>query len=152
MHETRRAGYGPALIFLVVVALLCLGMGGLGEREIITKIPKPDRFFNVEVVDAEDVSFSLREFSMEGLTLLPVSVGKAHISIDFAEISEVRFFLQGDRVQAVVDFKNGSSRDFYLDPGLSFFGLTDWGKVNLEAGDIRRITFKEQITHPRAED
>ncbi|HDQ39877.1 MAG TPA: hypothetical protein ENN39_02450 [Desulfonatronum sp.] len=141
-----------ALVCLAVAALMCLGMGGLGEREVVTKIPRPDRFFNVEVVDVEDVSFSLREFSMDGLTLLPVTAGKAQISLDFAEITEARFYLQGDRVQATVTFKNGSSRDFFMEPDLSFFGLTDWGKVNLEAGDIRRITFKEQVTHPPAAD
>jgi hypothetical protein len=139
---------GGAPVFLAAAALLCLGMAGLGEREVITKIPKPDRFFNVEVVDAEDVSFLLREFSMDGLTLLPVTVGKARISVDFAKISHARLYLQGEHVLASVQFKDGTSRDFQLDPELSFFGLTDWGKLNLKARDIRRITFKEQVAHP----
>lgn len=139
---------GVVPVFLVMAALLCLGMGGLGEREVLTKIPKPDRFFNVEVVDAEDVSFQLREFSMGGLTLLPVTVGKAQISLDFAEVSEARLYLQGAHVLASVRFKNGTNKDFHLDPDLSFYGLTDWGKLNLKAKDIRRITFKEQVAHP----
>lgn len=137
-----------APVLLVMAALLCLGMGGLGEREVLTKIPKPDRFFNVEVVDAQDVSFLLREFSMDGLTLLPVMEGKAHISLDFAEISEARLYLQGEHVLASVQFRNGTSKDFHLEPDLSFYGLTDWGKLNLKAKDIRRIIFKEQVAHP----
>ncbi len=136
---------------LLLAALLCLGMGGLGEREVVTKIPKPDRFFSVELVDAEDVSFQLHEFSMEGLTLLPVAAGKAQISLDFAEIREARFFLQGDKAKAVVDFQNNTSQEFSLDPDLSFFGLTDWGKVNVKAGDVRRITFIEQGVGPQAD-
>lgn len=139
-----------ACVFLAIMALFCLGMGGLGERDVVTKIPKPDRFFNVEVVDAEDVSFSLREFSMEGLTLLPVTSGKAQISLDFAEIEEARLYLQGEQVLARVSFKNGSGHDFFLSPDRSFFGLADWGKVNIKAKDIRRITFKEHVKHPQA--
>jgi hypothetical protein len=152
MRKGQYPGNGLAPVCLVIAALVCLGMGGLGEREIVTKIPKPDRFFNVELIDAEDVSFSLREFSMEGLTLLPVTAGKAHISLDFAEISEARLSLQGENVSATVTFKNGFSQDFFLDPNLSFFGLTDWGKLNLKAGDVRRITFKEQVTHAQGAD
>ncbi len=152
MRKGQYPGNGLTPVCLVVAALVCLGMGGLGEREIVTKIPKPDRFFNVELIDAEDVSFSLREFSMEGLTLLPVTAGKAHISLDFAEISEARLSLQGENVTATVTFKNGFSQDFFLDPNLSFFGLTDWGKLNLKAGDVRRITFKEQVTHAQGAD
>lgn len=136
---------------LLLAALLCLGMGGLGEREMVTKIPKPDRFFSVELVDAEDVSFQLREFSMEGLTLLPVAAGRALISLDFAKIREARFFLHDDKVRAVVEFQNSSSQEFLLDQDLSFFGLTDWGKVNIKAGDVRRITFIEQGVNPQAD-
>lgn len=136
---------------LVLVALLCLGMGGLGEREVVTKIPKPDRFFTVELVDAEDVSFRLREFSMEGLTLLPVEAGKALVSLDFAEIREALFLRQGDKIKAVVEFQNNSSMEFFLEPDLSFFGLTDWGKVNVTAEDVRRITFIEQAPGPQAD-
>jgi hypothetical protein len=55
-------------------------------------------------------------------------------------------------VLATVTFKNGFSQDFFLDPNLSFFGLTDWGKLNLKAGDVRRITFKEQVTHAQGAD
>lgn len=148
MHRTRGPACGSALVCLVMVSMMCMGMGGLGERNVITKIPQPDRLFIVEVVDTGDVSFSVRGFSMEGLTLIPVKAGKAKLSLDFAELLEIRLFLQGQEMLAQVDFRNGASHDFSLDPELSFFGLTDWGKLNLRAEDIRRITFKEQVANP----
>lgn len=152
MREARLRSVPAAAALLVVAAVLCLGMGGLGEREVITKIPKPDRFFNVELADADDVSFEVSEFSMEGLTLLPVTVGKANISLDFAEIREARFFIQGAVVLAKVDFRNGSSRDFLLEPGLTFYGLTEWGKLALKAQDIRRVVFRGQVKESGRQD
>lgn len=129
------------MALLLVAAWLSLGMGGFGDTEVVTKIPKPERSFLVELIDAEDVSFFLRDFSMDGLTLIPVSAGKAEISLDFAEILEARLYLQDDRVLVRVTFQNQSSRDFHAQPNLPFFGLTDWGKLKILARDVRRITF-----------
>lgn len=137
----RRPWVTGWMVMLAVAAWLSLGLGGFGDSDAVTKIPKPERSFLVELVDAEDVSFSLRDFSMNGLTLFPVTAGKANISLDFAEIVEARMYLQDDQVLAKVTFRNQSSGEFLVDPGLPFYGLTDWGKLKIKAGNIRRITF-----------
>lgn len=156
--ERRCQRVTPRLVFLLILLLasawLSLGMGGFGDNEAITKIPRPERSFLVELVDADDVSFALRDFSMNGLTLLPVTAGKADISLDFAEILDVQMFMQDNHVLARVLFRNQSTAEFMADPGLPFYGLTDWGKLKIKAGNIRRITFlgrADTPTTPREE-
>ncbi len=141
MHTLRRQKWMAWKCLLVLVSWFCLGMGGLGDEEVVTKIPKPERSFLVKLVDAENVSFELRDFSMDGLTLIPVTAGKAQISLDFAEITEARMYLQDDQVMARVTFRNDLTSDFFVDPELVFFGLTEWGKMKIKAGDVRLITF-----------
>ncbi len=147
-NERRRHVTTPWMAVLLVAAWLSLGMGGFGDSEAVTKIPKPERSFLVELVDADDVSFALRDFSMNGLTMLPVMAGKADISLDFAEIMEARMYLQDDRVLAKVLFRNQTTQEFMIDPGLAFYGLTDWGKLKIKAEDIRRITFLGRADTP----
>ncbi|SDB51841.1 hypothetical protein SAMN05660653_02575 [Desulfonatronum thiosulfatophilum] len=134
---------------LLVLALLCMGMGGFGDTEAVTKIPRPERSFLVELVDADDVSFRLHDFSMDGLTLIPVTAGRAQISLDFAEIVDVRMYVQDDQVMARVSFRNESTSEFMMQPDLVFYGLTDWGKMKIEAGDVRRITFLGRAEAPQ---
>jgi hypothetical protein len=142
MHNGRRRhAMTPWMAVLLVAAWLSLGMGGFGDSDVVTKIPKPERSFLVELVDAADVSFTLRDFSMDGLTMLPVTAGKADISLDFAEIMEARMYLQDNRVLAKVLFRNQTSREFMIEPDLEFYGLTDWGMLKIKAGNIRRVTF-----------
>jgi hypothetical protein len=133
---------------LLIAAWLSLGMGVIGDTEVITTIPKPERSFLVELVDADDVSFALRDFSMNGLTLFPVTAGKADISLDFAEIMEARMYLQDDRVLAKVLFRNQTTQEFIIDSGLAFYGLTDWGKLKITAKNIRRVTFLGRADTP----
>ncbi|SMP70830.1 hypothetical protein SAMN06295888_1174 [Desulfonatronum zhilinae] len=147
-NERCRRMTTPWMAVLLVAAWLSLGMGGLGDSDVVTKIPKPERSFLVELVDADDVSFALHDFSMNGLTMLPVTAGKADISLDFAEIMEARMYLQDDRVLSKVLFRNQTTQEFMIDPGLAFYGLTDWGKLKITAGNIRRITFLGRADKP----
>ncbi len=146
--ERRRHGPTPWMAVLLVAAWLSLGMGGFGDTDVVTKIPKPERSFLVELTDAEDISFFLRDFSMDGLTLIPVTAGKAEISLDFEEILEARMYLQDDKILARVTFQNQSSRDFTAEPNIPFYGLTDWGKLKILARDIRKITFLGRADSP----
>ena len=147
LHHIRTTQW---TLLLAVTAWLCMGMGGFGDTEVVTRIPKPERSFLVELVDAEDVSFQLRDFSMDGLTLIPVTAGKARISLDFAEIREVRMYVQDDQVMARIAFRNESSSEFMMQPSLEFYGLTDWGKMKIRAGDVRRITFLGRADAPQS--
>lgn len=144
MRDRRERTRVGLIVLVAVLGWMCLGMGNFGEQDVVTKIPQPDRSFRVELVDADDVSFTVRDFSMDGLTLIPVESGKARISLDFAEIEEARMNLRDDHVLATIDFRNGSSSEFTIKPDIPFYGLTDWGKLKIMAGDVRRITFQHQ--------
>jgi len=140
------------IVGVLIAGWLSLGMGGLGDTETVTKIPKPERSFQVELLDTDDVSFSLHDFSMDGLTMLPVKAGKANISLDFVEILEVRMYLQDDRVLAKVTFRKQSTSEFRVEPDLPFYGLTDWGKLRIQARDIRQIRFLGRADGPGEPD
>ena len=131
----------PALVLLALLALACLGMGGFGETDIVSKIPQPDRSFTVTVVDATDTTFSATDFSVEGMTLVPVELGKANISIDFATVKTVLILDKGDGLAATVTFRDGKSKQVKLSPSTMFYGKTPWGLMRLAAKDVKEIHF-----------
>lgn len=130
-----------ALAFLLLAALACMGMGGLGDSDILSKIPQPDRPFNVTVIDVTDTSFSATDFSVEGKTLVPVELGKAELSIDFAKIKDVAFLRDGDAIKATVTFKSGEVKQVTVSPGTTFYGRTPWGPMRLSGKDIKELHF-----------
>ncbi|MCK9240508.1 hypothetical protein [Desulfocurvus sp.] len=130
-----------ALAATLLLALACMGMGGLGDTGIINKIPEPDRHFTVTVVDVTDTSFQAEDFSVDGQTVVPVQMGKASLSIDFARISRVVFLRQGDELLARVSFADGQEKTVTASPRTVFFGRTPWGLMRLAAKDIKEIRF-----------
>lgn len=138
MRVVRRLA---ALAAILVWAMALMGMGGFGETSVISKIPEPDRDFTVTIVDVTDTTFSATDFSVEGLTLVPVELGKAKISIDFAKVEEVLFLHQGDSLSATVSFKGGEVKKVTMSPNTLFYGRTPWGLMQLAAKDIKSLHF-----------
>jgi hypothetical protein len=132
-----------AAMLLVFACFLCMGMGAADESMAVKDIPEPDRNFKVEVVDATDTSFTVDHFSVQGLTFIPVEMGRADVALDFAEIKSATFNLQGEKVRADISFTGERSNSVNLEPGLTFYGKSQWGNVRLEAADIRKIDFIE---------
>lgn len=132
-----------ALLLLVIACFLCMGMGAADDTMAVKEIPEPDRNFKVEVVDATDTSFTVEHFSVEGLTFIPVEMGRADVALDFAEIRSATFNLQGDKVRADISFTGERTNSVTLQPDLTFYGKSQWGNVRLEAADIRKIDFIE---------
>lgn len=130
-----------ALALLVAVALVCMGMGGFGGTETVTKIPTPDRPFAVTVVDVTDTAFAVSDFSVEGLTLVPVKMGKANVAVDFAQVQSVRILDRGKTLVAVVNLKDGSTQEATISPQTLFYGRTPWGLMQIAAEDIKEIRF-----------
>lgn len=132
--------------FMVFAAVFCLalismGMGSSGESVVVETIPKPDRPFTVEVLDAEDMTFTVSEFSVDGLTVVPVTIGRASVSIDFVNVKAVRFMQTPDSLMARISFRDGSTKDASVDPEVLFYGRTKWGLMRLAAQDVRLVTF-----------
>ncbi|MDY7001477.1 MAG: hypothetical protein SVS15_06815 [Thermodesulfobacteriota bacterium] len=140
MRLVTRLFWLTALV--MVLAFLSMGMGGFGGTQIVSKIPKPDRPFHVDVIDSEDVSYAVDEFSVDGLTFAPVMLGKAEMAVDFAKIRTLSFLLKDDKLEAVVEYINGNRKNVTVDPNLQFYGRTPWGNMRLAARDIREIRFK----------
>lgn len=130
-----------ALALVFILALACMGMGGFGETKIIAKIPEPDRAFTVSVVDVTDTTFAVEDFSVEGMTLVPVELGKARMSIDFADVDNVVFLHQGDGLEAAVTLKSGEVKQVRVEPETMFYGRTSWGLMQLAAKDIKELHF-----------
>jgi hypothetical protein len=133
-----------ATVPLLVFCLLCMGMGAAERTKVVKDIPDPDRSFEVEIIDATDTSFHVEEFSVEGLTYVPVELGKAEVSLDFAAVESARFNLRDDIVAAEVRFADGRTRSVELDPGLTFYGRSEWGNLRLKARDIKKIHFMQE--------
>lgn len=138
MNVLRRIA---ALTAVLSLALLCMGMGDFGNTEIVKRIPTPDRSFTVTIVDDTDTSFTVSDFSVEGLTLVPVVLGKANMAIDFAKVKTVLLHPQGPQLAASVTLTDGSTKQMTMSPKTTFYGRTTWGLMQLKAGDIKAINF-----------
>jgi len=125
----------------LTLCLVLMGMGGFGDTDIVKKIPTPDRPFTVTIVDDTDTSFTVSDFSVEGLTLVPVHMGKANVAIDFAKVKTVVLLEKGNELAVNVTLNDGSTQKMTMSPKTMFYGRTPWGLMRLTAGDIKMIHF-----------
>ena len=128
------------LFSLVILALLCLAMGGGGDGPV-TFVPEPDRNFSARIVDQSDTSYTVDNLSVGGLTLLPAEMGRAEIGVDFSKIDIINFYLQGERELAEVVFSDSRQKKFYLSPETVFYARSQWGNMKLLCKDIKTIDF-----------
>lgn len=138
MNALRRLA---VLFALATLSLALMGMGGFGDTDIVKKIPTPDRPFTVTIVDDTDTTFSVSDFSVEGLTLVPVHLGKANVAIDFAKVKSVTLMERGTELHAAVTLTDGNVQNVTMSPKTMFYGRTSWGLMQLKAGDIKKIMF-----------
>ncbi len=127
-------------VFFVCVLVCCTGMGGT-NKDLLTKIPAPDREFKVNIIDVEDARYTVSSFSVDGLTFLPVSLGKMLVSVDFADIDSLTLFLQDTDIVADIIYKAGQGKKVRLKKNLFFYGQSKWGKMKIYARDCRKIVF-----------
>ncbi len=127
-------------LILVFLSFFCLGMGttgGLGPG-----MTETDRLFRATIVDESENSYQVQNLSIDGSTYLPARTGSADASIDFGKVRMVRFYLQDDQVLARVTFVDDQNMDFFIQPGTTFIGQTDWGRISFQARNIREINFR----------
>jgi len=129
---------------LLIFSILNLGMGG-NSQEIVSKIPEPDRIFTAMIIDLDNTSYEVQKLSIDGLTFLPVQMGRAQAGIDFKSIKKISFYLQDDKVLGRIEFDDNFKKEFYLDPQVTFFGQTKWGKIKLKCKDIKEIEFMDNL-------
>ena len=128
-------------LFFVLSLTLFLYAMGASNNLIVEKIPQPDREFQVKLSDVDGNIIKVKSFSIDGLTYLPVKLGKTELSLDFAKIKKMLFYVQNNQVKVNVFFKDGSNNLFNLKKDLFFVGKTKWGNLKIEAKYVKEIEF-----------
>lgn len=123
---------------LAISALLCLGMGDLGDDGV--EIPKTGRNYSVRLVDRSGLSIDLERFSFEGKTFFYGKLGMANASVDFDKIRSVRFERGEDgKVVAEIELDNGETVSLVMKKSLACYGSSSVADIKIEIGDIDTI-------------
>ena len=129
------------LILLLVVAIFCQGMGGLGGQPEGTT-PETDINVKAEVSDRDGVITSLEKFSMAGKTALDAWRGQGKLTIPFANIDQVVFGdRSGDAVTVEVKLRTGEAMTLQVRSRAQFYGSTGFGAFRIKSEDLALITF-----------
>lgn len=129
------------LVLLLVVAVFCMGMGGLGGQPAGT-VPDTDVNIKAEVKDRDGETTSLEKFSMSGKTSLNAWRGQGQLTIPFANIDMIVFGRSnGDAVTVDVKLKTGESMVLKVRSRAQFYGSTGFGTFQIKAKDLALIDF-----------
>ena len=128
------------LLLLMVAALGCLGMGGMGGG---IEIPQTTKNFSVVLVDRSGLSISLDRFSCDGNTFFAGKLGMAEASVDFGRIRSVAFEkAEKKMVAAVIHLKDGETVRLLMEDDLACYGAASVADVRILVSDIKSIEFK----------
>ncbi len=132
---------GASLVLMLVVAILCMGMGGLGGQPEGT-IPETDVNIQAEVKDRDGVVTTLEKFSMAGKTSLDAWRGQGKLTIPFNNIDRVIFGdNKGDAVMVDVKLKTGETMMLRVRSRTQFYGSTGFGAFQIKSKDLALINF-----------
>lgn len=132
---------GMMIGLVVLVALLCMGMGGLGGHPEGT-VPETDVRIQAEVKDRSGTSISLNQFSMDGKTYLVAWQGQGKLTIPFQHIDTVTFTeAKGDTVMVDAKLKSGNVLTLKVSSRAQFYGSTGFGAFQIKSRDVFSIDF-----------
>lgn len=132
---------GLIFLLLTVVAVLCMGMGGLGGFPEGT-VPETDVRIQADIKDHDGITTSLNQFSMDGKTYLDAWRGQGKLTIPFQHIDTVSFGeLRGDEVKVDVKLKSGSVMTLAIRSRALFYGSTGFGAFQIKSRDVFSIDF-----------
>ncbi len=132
---------GASLVLMLVAAILCMGMGGLGGMPEGT-IPETDVNIHAEVKDRGGVVTTLEKFSMAGKTSLDALRGQGKLTIPFKNIDTVMFGEnKGDAVMVDVKLKTGETMMLRVRSRAQFYGSTGFGAFQIKSKDLALINF-----------
>jgi hypothetical protein len=131
----------PSIIVLASFLFL-MGMGQTGGSAPADKIPAPEKNFNARVTDREGVQTALSQFSQEGNVFLAGKRGGATVTVPFEKISQIQIqALEGKEVEARVSLRGQENIEIKLDKQAKFYGKADFGTFQIEAKDLKSISF-----------
>lgn len=132
---------GLMLLVVAVVALFCMGMGGLGGAPEGT-VPETDVRIQASVKDRSGTAINLSQFSMDGKTYLDAWHGKGKLTIPFQHIATITFGeVKGDEVRVDARLKSGSVMSLAIRSRAQFYGSTGFGAFQIKARDVALIDF-----------
>jgi len=132
---------GFKLILVLIVAIFCTGMGGLGGQPE-GAIPETDVNIQAEVKDRDGVTTSLEKFSMAGKISLDALRGQGKLTIPFENIDTITFGEnKGDAVMIDVKLKTGETMTLQIRSRAQFYGSTGFGAFQIKSKDLALIDF-----------
>ena len=132
---------GFKLILVLIVAIFCMGMGGVGGQPE-GAIPETDVNIQAEVKDRDGVTTSLEKFSMAGKISLDALRGQGKLTIPFENIDTITFGdKKGDAVMIDVKLKTGETMTLQVRSRAQFYGSTGFGAFQIKSKDLALIDF-----------
>jgi len=132
---------GLILILLMLIALPCMGMGGLGGSPEGT-VPETDVRIQADLKDRDGISTSLNQFSMNGKTFLDTLRGQGQLTIPFQQIDTVTFSeVRDEELKVDVKLKSGNVMTLAIVSDAEFYGSTGYGAFQIKAKDVYSIDF-----------
>ena len=132
---------GLRLVLLLIIAIFCTGMGGLGAQPE-GMIPETDVNIQAEVKDRDGVITALEKFSMAGKISLDAWRGKGQLTIPFENIDMLTFGDKaGDAVVVDVKLKTGETMTLQVRSRAQFYGSTGFGTFQIKSKDLALIDF-----------
>ena len=132
---------GFKLILVLIVAIFCMGMGGVGGQPE-GAIPETDVNIQAEVKDRDGVTTSLEKFSMAGKISLDALRGQGKLTIPFENIDTITFGEnKGDAVMIDVKLKTGETMTLQVRSRAQFYGSTGFGAFQIKSKDLALIDF-----------
>jgi len=129
------------LALLLIVAVLCMGMGDLGGHPEGTT-PETDVRIEAKITDRSGTETSVNQFSMDGKTYLDSLRGSGQLTIPFQQLDSVICGkVTGDEMAVKVKLKSGSVLDLAIRKRALFYGSTGYGAFVIKARDVARIDF-----------
>ncbi len=133
---------GLILVFVTLVAMLCMGMGGLGGQPEGT-VPKTDVRIQADIKDRDGISTNLNQFSMNGNTFLDALRGQGQLTIPFQHIDTITFKeVREEELKVDVKLKSGNVMTLAILSDAQFYGSTGYGAFQIKAKNVYSIDFQ----------
>jgi hypothetical protein len=132
---------GLVYLLLTVVAIFCMGMGGLGGPPEGT-VPETEVRIQADIKDRDGVTTSLNQFSMDGKTYLDARRGQGKLTIPFQHIDIITFGeTKGDEVKVDAKLKSGAVMELTIHARAQFYGSTGFGAFQIKSRHVDSIDF-----------
>lgn len=131
-------------MLFVMPVVMGMGTGGMQTH----KIPVPAKNFSAIITDSQGVTTKVTQISFDGKVYLTGSRGNATVTVPFEKISSVQVgkLAEDKKVAAFVTLKEGGTLNIMVDEKLPCYGSADFGNVQIEFKDIKKVDIEGVVT------